>query len=125
MNLGDHLNGPEHLCIFVSLLLCLSQSVFGTIQRRLACPCAALTPINSQVFCVAQLLRILCVFSVSPLKGGISFCVVVSYGHVSVIGKISSIGRVVNLLGAHLWSGRGITGASLRNLKIVIEHVVI
>ena len=33
---------PEHLCIFVSLLSCLSQSVFGTIQRRLACPCAVL-----------------------------------------------------------------------------------
>ena len=40
MNMREHLNGRVHLCNFVSFLLCMSQSVFGTVQRRLACPCA-------------------------------------------------------------------------------------
>ena len=38
---------------------------------------------------------------------------------------ISSIGSVVNLLVALLWSGRGSTGESLRDLKTDIEHIVI
>ena len=38
---------------------------------------------------------------------------------------ISSIGGVVDLLVTLLWSGREITGESLRNLKIMIEHIVI
>ena len=73
--------------ILVSFLLCVSQSVFGTIQRRKACPCAGVDTHQSRnvvEFCVAQFLRILSFFF-SPLKGGISFCVVASYGHVSLI----------------------------------------
>ena len=71
-----------------SFLLCVSQSAFGTIQRRLACPCANVDthPSRSVVkFCVARVSAILCAFFPSPLKGGISFCIVVaSYGHVSL-----------------------------------------
>ena len=128
MNLGEHLNGPEHLCIFVSLLPCLSQSVFGTIQRGLACPWRSVDTHQSrsaEKFCVALFLRILCVFSFSPLKGRISFCVVASYGHVSLIVESARLAELSDLLGTLLWSGREITGESLRNLKIVIEHVVI
>ena len=66
--MGDHLNVSEHLCIFVSFffLLCVSQSVFGTIQRRLACPCANVDTHQSRSvvkFCVAQFLRICVPFS--------------------------------------------------------------
>ena len=38
---------------------------------------------------------------------------------------INSIGSVVDLLVTLLWSGREITGESLQNLKMVIEHNVI
>ena len=37
---------------------------------------------------------------------------------------ISSIGSVVNLFVALLWSGRGVTGESLRDLKTDIKHIV-
>ena len=97
MNMREHLNGPEHLCNVVSFLLRVSQSVFGTIQRRLACRCADVDTRQSRSavkFCVAQFLRFCVSSSFSPLKGG------------------------------H-FAGRGITGESLRNLKIVIEHIVI
>ena len=64
VNMREHLNGPEHLCNFVSFLLCVCQSLFGTIadvdthQSR-----------SVVKFCVAQFLRFLCVFVLSPLKG--------------------------------------------------------
>ena len=74
MNMRDHLNGPEHLCNFVSFLLCVSQSVFGTIQRRLACRCADVDTRQSRSavkFCVAQFLRFLCLLPVLMSREGI------------------------------------------------------
>ena len=68
---------------------CVPQSAFGTIQRRLACPSAGVDTHQSRSavkFCVAQPLRILCVFFLSLLKGGISCCIVLaSYRRVSLI----------------------------------------
>ena len=85
VNLREHLN-LYHLCNFVSFLLCVSQSVFETIQRILACPCADGDTHQSRSvvkFCVAQFLRC-CVSFFLSLKGG-HFCIVVaSYGHVSL-----------------------------------------
>ena len=76
---------PSISVILYSFLLCVSQSVFGTIQRRLVCACAGVDTHQSRSvvkFCVAQFLRFLCAFFLSPLKGGISFCIVVaSCGH--------------------------------------------
>ena len=67
--------GSEHLCIFVvSFLLCLvSVSVFGTIQRRLACPCANVDTHQSRSvvkFHVAQFQRCDASFSLRGNKGG-------------------------------------------------------
>ena len=85
VNMRKHLNGLEHRCNFVSFLLCVSQSLVGTIQRKLACPCAGVDTHQSQVLCCTCSAN-LSVFFLSPLKGGISFCIVVaSYGHVSLI----------------------------------------
>ena len=68
VNLREHLNGPDHPCNCVFCLLRVSQSVSGTIQRRLACPCAGVNTHQSRSvvkFCVAQFLRILCLFPFS------------------------------------------------------------
>ena len=67
----EHLHGSEHLCNFVSFLLCVSQSVFGTIQRRLACPCANVESVVK--FCVAQFLRICVPFSFLLSREGFHF----------------------------------------------------
>ena len=32
----EHLNDPEHLCIFVSFVLCLSQSVFWNDTEKIS-----------------------------------------------------------------------------------------
>ena len=82
----EHLNGSEHLYIFVSFFtLLVSESVFGTIQRGLACPCANVDNHQSRSvvkLCVAQFLR----FCVSFSSGDGIFCIVVaSHGHVSLI----------------------------------------
>ena len=49
---------------------------------------------------------VVCIFPLFPLKGRVFCILVASYGHVS-------IGSVVKLLVALLWSGRGITRESL------------
>ena len=82
--------GSEHPCIFVvSFVLCLvSVSVFGTIQRRLACPYASVDTHQSRSvvkFHVAQFQRCGASFSMFPLKGGYLCILVASYGHVSLI----------------------------------------
>ena len=92
---GRQRTSAEHvaLSIFVFLLspflLCLvSVSVFGTIQRRLACPCASVDTHQSRSavkFYVAQFQRCDASFSLFPLKGGCLCILVVSYGHVSLI----------------------------------------
>ena len=51
VNMREHLNDSEHL----------SQSVFGKIQRRSACPCAKVDTHQSRnvvKFCVVQFLRL-------------------------------------------------------------------
>ena len=86
VNMREHLNVPEHLQFLYPFLLCVSQSAFGPIQRRLACACASVNTHQSRSavkICVAQFLRILCLFL--SIKGAISFCVVAIYGHVSLI----------------------------------------
>ena len=87
VNMREHLHVPEHLCHFVSFLLCVSQSLLGPIQRRLACPCASVDTHQSRSvvkICVLHSFCEFCVFFLS-IKGGISFCVVAIYGHVSLI----------------------------------------
>ena len=59
-------------------------------------------------------------FPFFPLKGGYLCILVASYGHVSLITDQLDWQRC-----RLLWSGRGITGETLRNLKTVIEHIVI
>ena len=86
----------EHVALsfsvsFTSFSLLASVSVFGTIQRRLACLCASVDTHQSR----------------------------------SVVKFMLHNFSVVNLLVALLWSGRGITGELLRNLKTGIVHVVI
>ena len=78
---------------FVSLLLCLSQSVFGTIQRRLACPCAALRAINSQVFVLHSFCEFCVSFPFLLLKEGFH-CVVDSYGRVLLIVKSARLAEL-------------------------------
>ena len=81
------------LRISVSLLspflLCLvSVSVFGTIQRGSACPCASVDTHQSRSvvkFHVAQFQRCGASFSLFLLKGGYLCIRVASYGHVSLI----------------------------------------
>ena len=58
----EHLNGPEHLCNFVSFVLCVSQSVFGTIQRRLACSCAGVGTYQSRSVVKFLVLHCFCEF---------------------------------------------------------------
>ena len=66
----------------------MSQSVFGTIQRRLACPCADVDTHQSKSvdkFCVAQFLRFCVSFSfLFSRERNLAF-VVASQGHVSLI----------------------------------------
>ena len=67
---------------------CLVDSVFGTIQRRLACPCASVDTHQSRSvvkFHVAQFQRCGASFSLFPLNGGYLCILVVSYGHFSLI----------------------------------------
>ena len=72
-----------------SFLLCLvSVSVFGMIQRRLACPFASVDTHQSRSvvkFHVAQFQRCDASFSLFPLKGGYLCILVASYGHFSLI----------------------------------------
>ena len=85
----------EHVALSISVFLtspfysALSQSVFfGTIQRRLACPCASVDTHQSRSvvkFHVAQIQRCGASFSMFPLKGGYLCILVASYGHVSLI----------------------------------------
>ena len=72
LNMREHLNGPEHLCNLGSFLLCVSQSVFGTIQRRLACPRADVDTINREVLSsfVLDSFYDFVSFFLSPPKGG-------------------------------------------------------
>ena len=84
----------EHVALNISVFLlspfysALSVSVFGTIQRRLACPCASVDTHQSTSvvkFHVAQFQRCDASFSLFPLKGGYLCILVASYGHVSLI----------------------------------------
>ena len=71
-----------------SFLLCLvSVSVFGTIQRGLACPCASVDTLSRSVvkFHVAQFQRCDASLSLFPLKGLYLCILVISYGYVSLI----------------------------------------
>ena len=73
VNMRKHLNGSEHLCIFVFFTLLVSISV-GTIQRSLACPCASVDTHQSRSvvkFCVAQFLRCCVSFSSVLSRDGI------------------------------------------------------
>ena len=84
----------EHVALSISVfllspfLLCLvSVSVFGTIQRRSACPCASVDTHQSRSavrFCVARFQRCASFFSVSS-QGRYLCTFVASYGHVSLI----------------------------------------
>ena len=93
------------------------------MPRRLTCPCAHVDNHQSRKCCQVlfyTVSAILCAFFLSPLKGGISFCTVVaSYGHVSLI--VDQLDLLVTLL----WSGREITGESLRNLKMHSEGILV
>ena len=88
VNMREHLDGSERLCMFVSsFFLCLSQSVFGTIQRRLACPCANVDTHQSRSvvkFCVAQFMQF-CVYFLLSYQGRVFCFVAASCGHVSLI----------------------------------------
>ena len=85
----------EHVALSISfsllspfLLYLASVSFFGTIQRRLACPCARDDTHQSRSvvkFHVAQFQRFGASFSLFPLKGGYSCILVASFGHVSLI----------------------------------------
>ena len=85
----------EHVVLSISAFLlspflpCLaSVSVFGTIQRRLACPCASVDTHQSRSvvkFRVAQFQRCGASFSLFSLKGGYFCILVASFGHVSLI----------------------------------------
>ena len=119
--------GSEHLCIFVvSFLLCLvSVSVFGTIQRRLACPCASVDTHQSRSvvkFHVAQFQRCDASFSLRGNKGGYLCILVASYGHVSLMTDQLDWQRCRSPL-LH-WCGV-VVGGELRFLKTDIEHIVI
>ena len=59
----EHLHGSEHLCNVVSFLLCVSQSVFGAIQRRLACPAQMLKLLSS--FVLHSFCEFVCIFPFS------------------------------------------------------------
>ena len=129
---GNLLNVALSISVFLlsPFLLCLvSVSVLGTIQRRLACPCASVDTHQSRSvvkFHVAQFQRC-CVsfFLCFHSKGGYLCTLVASYGHVSLIIDQPDWQRCQSLFVALLWSGRGITGESLRDLKTDIEHIVI
>ena len=124
----------EHVALSISAyllslsLLCLvSVSVFGTIQRRLACPCASVDTHQSRSvvrFHVAQFQRCDASFSLFPLKVGYLCILVASYGHVSLITDQLNWQRCRSPFVALLWSGRGITG-ELRFLITDIEQIVI
>ena len=123
----EHLNGAEHLCNFCLLItLCVPVNVWndtekiGMSLRR--CGHSSIEKCSQVLRCTVS--AILCLFPLS--SQGRSFCIdVASYGHVSLIvdqldWAVLSISFV-----ALSRSGRGITGESLRNLKIVIGHNVI
>ena len=90
---GTLLNTCVALSISVYLLspFCSALSlfsVFGTIQRRLACPCASVDTHQSRSvvkFHVPQFQRCDVSFSLFPLKGRYLCILVASYGHVSLI----------------------------------------
>ena len=68
--------GSEHLCIFVVFFaLCfVSVSVFGTIQRGIACPCVGVDihqPISVAKFYVAQFQRCCVSFSSVSSQGSV------------------------------------------------------
>ena len=67
---------------------------------------------------------ILCVFFLFPLKGRYD-ALLYPATDMSRGSLINSIGSVVDLLVTLWWSGREITGESLQNLKMVIDHNVI
>ena len=120
----------EHVALSISAyllslsLLCLvSVNFFGTIQRRLACPCASFDTHQSRSvvkFHVAQFQRCDASFPLFPLKG-VYLCILLgSYGHVSLITDQLDWQRCRS----PLLRGRGITG-ELRFLKTDIEQIVI
>ena len=86
---AEHVALTISVFFVVSFLLCLvSVSVFGTIQRRSACPCASVDSHQSRSlveFHVAQFQRCDASFSLFPLNGGYLCIFVASYGHVSLI----------------------------------------
>ena len=125
VNMREHLNGSDHLCIFVSFFF--DQSVFGTIQRRLACPYAKVDTHQSRrvvKFCVAQFLRCCVSFSSFLSREGILHCCS-SYGHVSLIVDQLDWQCCRSPLLHRCGVGLGMTGESVRNLKIFIEHIFI
>ena len=72
---SEWLRTSLYFCLF--LILCLSQSVFATIQRRLTCPCANADTHQSRnevKFCVAQFLRFCVSFSSFRSREGILHC---------------------------------------------------
>ena len=73
--------------------------VFGTIQRRLACPCAVAIPINREVlssFMLHSLSDVVCLFPLFTPKGG-HFAFLYPATDMSRWSLISSIGSVVDL----------------------------
>ena len=109
--------GTWWTCASIWMALSISVILYPFLLMRVsvARPCAGVDTHQSRSvvkFGVAQFMRIL-----------ISFCIVVPATDMSRWLLISLIGRVVGLLVAQLWCGREITGESLRNLKIVIEHI--
>ena len=83
----------EHVALSISVFLATfsllaSVSVFGTIQRRLACPCASVDTHQSRSvvkFYVAQFQRCCVSFSFVSSQGRV-FCILVArYGLVSLI----------------------------------------
>ena len=98
-----------YFCCLLFLLCFVSVSVFGTIQRRLACPCASVDTHQSRSvvkFYVAQFQRCCVPFSSVSSQGRVFVhSYIASYGHVSLIIDQLDLQRCQSLCGTDVrWS---------------------